>query len=79
MFAFLSALVPALDYDAVYATPSSLKEWVHADGAHRGPRSRVAGFAVIGAAPVAAGSARELLHQGGAMTCVSVYKLEGAC
>lgn len=79
MFAFLSALVPALDYDAIYATPSSLKEWVHADGAHRGPRSRVAAFTETDAEPVVAGSARELLHRGGAMTCVSVYKLEGAC
>lgn len=79
MFAFLSALAPELDYDAIYATPASLKEWVHADGAHRGPRSRVAAFTVTDEAPVVVGTARELLHRGGARTCAAEFALKGAC
>ena len=79
MLGFLSQLACELDYDAVLATPSSLKEWVHADGAHLGPRSKVASFASTGAAPVSAGTARELLHQGGAKTCALMCALEGAC
>ncbi|MCF2620990.1 hypothetical protein [Collinsella tanakaei] len=75
MLAFLSALAPELDYDTIHAAPSSLKAWT-ADG---GPRSKVAAFVVDGSAPVLPGTARELLHRGGAMTCVSLRAFEGVC
>ena len=48
MSAFLSALMPELDYDAIYATPSALKEWVQGGG----PHAKTAAFVKADAAPV---------------------------
>ena len=75
MSAFLSALMPELDYDAIYATPSILKEWVQGGG----PHAKTAAFVKADAAPVMPGTARELLHNGGAKTSFALHALEGVC